>query len=269
MLKTMCSGELSRLFPIIDERGANSAMFDNCLEFLTLCGRSLPHAVMMMIPEPWAQHEGMSRRKRAFYQYHSFLMEPWDGPAAVGFTDGTVVGAVLDRNGLRPARYYVTEDDLVILSSEVGVLEVPGHVVRRGGWNRGGCCWWIPGQGRIISDEKRRKRSPPRSPLSTDRETPHRAERCPQSPRRLSRKRICRSGRRRLGTPMRNCADAEAHGSGGPDPVASMGVDTPWRFERAPQLLYEYFKQLFRPGDQSAHRHHPGEHCDVYRVIDR
>ena len=109
MLRTdVFGGELNRLFPIIDERGSDSAMFDNCLEFLSLAGRSLPHAVMMMIPEPWSKHESMSESKKAFYQYHSFLMEPWDGPAAMGFTDGTVVGAVLDRNGLRPSRYYVT-----------------------------------------------------------------------------------------------------------------------------------------------------------------
>ena len=97
-------------------------MFDNCLELLVMGGRSLPHAMMMMIPEPWAGHETMSDEKKAFYEYHSCLMEPWDGPASVAFTDGTMIGATLDRNGLRPSRYYVTKDDLVIMASEAGVL---------------------------------------------------------------------------------------------------------------------------------------------------
>ena len=100
-------------------------MFDNCLELLVLAGRSLPHAIMMMIPEPWANHTTMSDEKKAFYEYHSCLMEPWDGPASIAFTDGKKIGAVLDRNGLRPSRYYVTKDDLVIMASEVGVLDVP------------------------------------------------------------------------------------------------------------------------------------------------
>ncbi|MBC7765873.1 MAG: glutamate synthase subunit alpha, partial [Hyphomonadaceae bacterium] len=117
--------DIKNVCPIINQDGSDSAMFDNCLEFLVLSGRSLPHAAMMMIPEPWQNHESMSDNKKAFYEYHSCLMEPWDGPAAMCFTDGTKVGAVLDRNGLRPARYYVTKDDLLILSSEVGVLEVP------------------------------------------------------------------------------------------------------------------------------------------------
>ncbi|MCA9974234.1 MAG: glutamate synthase subunit alpha, partial [Anaerolineales bacterium] len=99
--------DLPKILPVIDPEGSDSAMFDNCLEFLALSGRSLPHAIMMMIPEPWSKHESMDDAKRAFYEYHSALMEPWDGPASIGFTDGTVVGAILDRNGLRPARYVV------------------------------------------------------------------------------------------------------------------------------------------------------------------
>jgi len=117
--------DISKIFPIINEDGSDSAIFDNCLEFLTLSGRSIPHAVMMMIPEPWSKNESMDDKKKAFYEYHSCLIEPWDGPAAISFTDGKMVGAVLDRNGLRPARYYITKDDMVILSSEVGVLEIP------------------------------------------------------------------------------------------------------------------------------------------------
>ena len=108
-------------------------MFDNCLELLVLAGRSLPHAMMMMIPEPWANHESMSDEKKAFYEYHSCLMEPWDGPASIAFTDGVRIGAVLDRNGLRPSRYYVTKDDLVIMASEVGVLDIaPERILQKG-----------------------------------------------------------------------------------------------------------------------------------------
>ncbi|MFP4661494.1 MAG: glutamate synthase large subunit [Halanaerobiales bacterium] len=117
--------DIKKIFPIINPEGSDSAMFDNVLEFLTLSGRSLPHAVMMMIPEPWDNHKQMDNKRKAFYQYHSCLMEPWDGPAAMAFTDGKQVGAVLDRNGLRPSRYYITDDDMVIVASEVGVLDLP------------------------------------------------------------------------------------------------------------------------------------------------
>ncbi len=116
---------MKKLLPIIDQGGSDSAMFDNALELLVLSGRSLPHAVMMMIPEPWSGDEAMSPEKKAFYEFHSCLMEPWDGPASIAFTDGVRIGAVLDRNGLRPSRYYVTKDDLVIMASEVGVLDMP------------------------------------------------------------------------------------------------------------------------------------------------
>src|SRR6266542_822745 len=121
--------EIHKILPVIDTDGSDSAMFDNALEMLMLTGRSLPHAIMMMIPEPWGDHESlsgsMSAEKRAFYEYHSFLMEPWDGPASIAFTDGIRIGAVLDRNGLRPSRYYVTKDGLVVMASEVGVLDIP------------------------------------------------------------------------------------------------------------------------------------------------
>ncbi|MHB8594053.1 MAG: glutamate synthase subunit alpha, partial [Acidimicrobiales bacterium] len=115
-------GDLERLFPICDPSGSDSASFDEVLELLHLGGRSLPHAVLMMIPEAWENHAHMDPDRRAFYRYHASLMEPWDGPAAVIFTDGTVAGGVLDRNGLRPARYWVTDDGFVVLASEVGVL---------------------------------------------------------------------------------------------------------------------------------------------------
>src|SRR3989338_4264770 len=128
--QSMCASDLfkddiKKVMPVIAPDGSDSAMFDNCLEFLTLGGRSLPHAVMMMIPEPWSNHESMSDEKKAFYEFHSSLMEPWDGPASIAFTDGIKIGAVLDRNGLRTSRYYVTKDNLVVMASEVGVLDLP------------------------------------------------------------------------------------------------------------------------------------------------
>ncbi|HET9210995.1 MAG TPA: glutamate synthase subunit alpha, partial [Thermoanaerobaculia bacterium] len=126
-------GDITRIFPIIQPTASDSASFDECLELLNLAGRSLPHAVLMMIPEAWESHRSMGRSKKAFYQFHGSLMEAWDGPAAVAFTDGTVIGAVLDRNGLRPARYWVTADGLVVLASESGVLDLdPASVVSKG-----------------------------------------------------------------------------------------------------------------------------------------
>ena len=125
--------DIDKILPIINPNGSDSAMFDNTLELLVLAGRSLPHAVMMMIPEPWSNHPTMDDTKSAFYQYHSSLMEPWDGPASIAFTDGKQIGAVLDRNGLRPSRYYVTKDDLVIMASEAGVLDIPPENVRAEG----------------------------------------------------------------------------------------------------------------------------------------
>ena len=129
----LIEGDLERIFPIVTPGASDSATFDEVLELLHLAGRSLPHAVLMMIPEAWENHTEMDPARRAFYSFHASLMEPWDGPAAVAFTDGTVVGAVLDRNGLRPARYWVTDDGLVVLASEVGVLDIdPASVIAKG-----------------------------------------------------------------------------------------------------------------------------------------
>ena len=156
LLKSAEFGEdLQKLMPIIDMDGSDTAMFDNTLEFLSLTGRSLPHAVMMMIPEPWEKNHAMPADKRAFYQYHSSLMEPWDGPASIGFTDGVRVGAVLDRNGLRPSRYTVTKDGVVVLASETGALEVePENVAYKGRLQPGRMLLVDTEEGRIISDEE-------------------------------------------------------------------------------------------------------------------
>ncbi|MEE2659006.1 MAG: glutamate synthase large subunit [Candidatus Latescibacterota bacterium] len=146
---------LDKLFPIVEEDGSDSAKLDNAVEFLHLGGRSLAHAVMMAIPEPWEKHEAMSDEKKAFYEFHSCLMEPWDGPASIAFTDGTVVGAILDRNGLRPSRYYVTKDDRVIMGSEVGVLSVEPELVAHKGRLQPGRIFLVDtAEGRIIDDEE-------------------------------------------------------------------------------------------------------------------
>ena len=148
-------GDLDRLFPICTPGASDSAGFDEALELLTMGGYSLPEAILMMIPEPWENHAEMSDERRAFYQYHATLMEPWDGPASIAFTDGTVMGAVLDRNGLRPSRYWVTADDLVIMASEVGVVEVPtAEVVEKGRLEPGRMFLIDTAEGRIIRDDE-------------------------------------------------------------------------------------------------------------------
>src|SRR5437016_4055494 len=147
--------DLRKALPVTREGLSDSATFDNVLEFLVMNGRSLPHAILMMIPEPWQNHESMSPERRAFYEYHASLMEPWDGPASIAFTDGTVIGAVLDRNGLRPSRYYVTKDDMVIMASEVGVLDIPPERVLQKGRLQPGRMFLIDTEeGRIVSDEE-------------------------------------------------------------------------------------------------------------------
>lgn len=149
------SDNLERTFPVCTPDASDSASFDEVLELLHLGGRSLPHSVLMMIPEAWENHASMDPARRAFYQYHSNLMEPWDGPACVTFTDGTQVGAVLDRNGLRPGRYWVTDEGLVVLGSEVGVLDIdPAKVVKKGRLQPGRMFLVDTAEHRIIEDEE-------------------------------------------------------------------------------------------------------------------
>ena len=148
-------GDLDRLFPICTSGASDTATFDEALELLTLGGYPLPEAVMMMIPEPWESHESMDEDRRAFYQYHASLMEPWDGPASIAFTDGTVIGAVLDRNGLRPSRYWVTDDDLVVMASEVGVIDVPtSSIIEKGRLQPGRMFLIDTSKGRIVRDHE-------------------------------------------------------------------------------------------------------------------
>src|SRR5881396_2314228 len=152
---TVLGDDLKKIFPVVIEGGSDSAIFDNVLEFLVMAGRPLPLAVLMMIPEAWSGHESMSEERKAFYEYHGCLMEPWDGPASIAFTDGTVIGAVLDRNGLRPSRYTVTKDGYVIMASETGVLEVdPANILSKGRLQPGKMFLVDTAQQRIIADEE-------------------------------------------------------------------------------------------------------------------
>ena len=155
MKSELYGGDLQKLFPVVEPDCSDSGMFDNVLEFLWMSGRTLQEAVMMMIPEAWQQHPKMDASKRSFYEFHSCLMEPWDGPASIVFTDGTYIGAVLDRNGLRPSRYYITEDERCIMASEVGVVEVdPAKVVDKGRLKPGRMFLIDFEQGRMIPDEE-------------------------------------------------------------------------------------------------------------------
>ena len=243
--------DLRKVFPIIQEDGSDSAKFDNCLEFLALSGRSLPHAVMMMIPEPWEHHESMDEKKRAFYEYHSSLMEPWDGPASIAFTDGTVVGAVLDRNGLRPSRYYVTKDDLVIMASEVGVLDVPPERVLEKRRLQPGRMFLVDtSEGRIISDEEIKQEMAAAQPYRKWlKENLVHFDALPNVPEQQLTPNH-QATLQHLQSFGYNFEDLRINigpmAQNGIQPVGSMGTDTPLAvLSDQPQLLYNYFKQLF------------------------
>ena len=242
--------DIQRTLPVIDPNGSDSAMFDNCLELLVLAGRSLPHALMMMIPEPWTNHESMSDEKKAFYEFHSCLMEPWDGPASIAFTDGKIIGATLDRNGLRPTRYYVTKDDLVIMASEAGVLDIaPENVLQKGRLQPGRMFLVDTEQGRIVADEEIKdsiaKAHPYRQWLDQ-----HMIElaslpdpgKLPEPDHDTVLQRQQAFGYtfedlRLLMVPMAR---------DGVEAVGSMGTDTPLAvLSDKPQSLFSYFKQLF------------------------
>lgn len=242
--------DIEKIKPVIDLTGSDSAMFDNCLELLTLAGRSLPHAVMMMIPEPWENHESMDPDKRAFYEYHSCLMEPWDGPASIAFTDGFRIGAVLDRNGLRPSRYYVTKDDRVIMASEVGVLDVPPeNVLYKGRLQPGRMFFVDTTEGRIVADEEIKstmaRAHPYRDWLDKYLIRLHQLPDPPSVPPPehetvLERQRAFGYTFEELRIMLLPMAQ------NGVDPVGSMGNDTPLAvLSNRPQLLYNYFHQLF------------------------
>jgi glutamate synthase domain-containing protein 2/glutamate synthase domain-containing protein 1/glutamate synthase domain-containing protein 3 len=243
--------DVSRLFPIIDPATSDSGNFDNALELLVRTGRSLPHAVMMMIPEAWQNHESMSAAKRAFYEYHACLQEPWDGPASIAFTDGRVIGAVLDRNGLRPSRYVVTKDGFVVMASEVGVLDIPPeNVLHKDRLQPGRMFLVDTEQGRIVGDEEIKETAAARQPYRqwlsenlmrlADLPAPTVVPPAHDPATLLTRQQAFGytiEDLRLLMTPMAlNAQEA----------VGSMGTDTPLAvLSDRPQLLFNYFKQLF------------------------
>ena len=152
---SILSEEMHKVQPVMGTTGSDSARLDNTLEFLMMSGMDLPQAVMITIPEPWSNNKAMSQEKKDFYQYYATMMEPWDGPASIMFSDGDIMGAVLDRNGLRPSRYYITEDDHLILASEVGAVEVPtGVIVRKERLRPGKMLLVDTVKGKLIDDEE-------------------------------------------------------------------------------------------------------------------
>jgi glutamate synthase (NADPH/NADH) large chain len=242
-------GDLERIFPICTPGASDSATFDEALELLHMGGYPLPHAVLMMIPEAWEHHESMSDEKKAFYAYHSSLMEPWDGPASIAFTDGTVMGAVLDRNGLRPSRFWVTDDDLVIMASEVGVIDVPAHkVVQKGRLQPGRMFLVDTSRGRIVGDDEIKAELSGAHPYAEWLD-----ENLVDLDRLPRRQHNIRSHRTVLERQMVHGYTneelkliIEPMARTGAEPIGSMGTDTPVAvLSSRSRLLFDYFGQLF------------------------
>ncbi len=242
--------DIKKILPIINPNGSDSSMFDNTLELLVLAGRPLAHAMMMLIPEPWSNHESMDPDRRAFYQYHSCLMEPWDGPASMAFTDGRQIGAILDRNGLRPSRYTVTKDGIVIMASEVGVLQTPpDQIVQQGRLQPGRMFLVDTVEGRIIEDEEIKRKIVAAQPYRDwiKQHLVHLSD-LPEAPKieqpdhaTLLQRQIAfgytNEDERILITPM---------AKDGVEAIGSMGADSALAvLSNKPRLLYDYFKQLF------------------------
>ena len=242
-------GDLERLSPVVTPDASDSAIFDEVLELLHLAGRSLPHAVLMMIPEAWENHAEMDPARRAFYEFHSTLMEPWDGPALVTFTDGTLIGAVLDRNGLRPARYWITEDGTVVLASEVGVLEVePSAVIRKGRLEPGRMFLVDTAAGRLVDDAEIKDALAAEHPygdwlhagLIALGGLPAREREAPTRAALTHRQQSFGYTEEELNVLLKPMATA------GAEPIGSMGNDAPLATLSArPRQLFDYFTQLF------------------------
>lgn len=242
--------DIKKVFPVVDDSGSDSAMFDNTLEFLHMTGRSLPHAIMMMIPEPWERNNLMSREKHDFYEFNSFMMEPWDGPAAMGFTDGTVIGGVLDRNGLRPARYYVTTDDRVIMASEVGVVNENAENIRAKGRLEPGKMLLIDTEEqRIISDEEIKHRVATELPYNewVKEHVIHLSEITQADESTIPKVENLFKEQQAFGYTQEDLVRMIVPmAKDGKDPVGAMGADAPLAIlSDKPQLLYSYFKQMF------------------------
>ena len=240
---------LERALPIMTQGASDTASFDEALELLYLGGRTLPHAVLMMIPEAWENHDRLPQWKRDFYEYHASLMEPWDGPASIAFTDGTVIGAVLDRNGLRPSRFWVTEDGLVVVASEVGVLDLDqSTVVQKGRLQPGKMFLVDTEQGRIIGDEEIKQTLADTAPygdwlqeglLHLD-DLPDRFLLTPQHSSVVKRQRTFGYTEEELKILLAPMART------GAEPIGSMGTDTPIAaLSQRPRLIFDYFAQLF------------------------
>ncbi|MEV0095609.1 glutamate synthase large subunit [Streptomyces sp. NPDC050738] len=241
--------KLDRIFPVCTPDASDSASFDEVLELLHLGGRSLPHSVLMMVPEAWENHDSMDPDRRAFYQYHSTMMEPWDGPACVTFTDGTQVGAVLDRNGLRPGRYWVTDDGLVVLSSEVGVLDIdPAKVVRKGRLQPGKMFLVDTAEHRIIEDDEIKAALAAEKPYAQWLETGEiELEDLPEREHIVHTHASVTRRQQTFGyteEELRVILAPMARTSG--EPLGSMGTDSPIAaLSERPRLLFDYFTQLF------------------------
>jgi glutamate synthase (NADPH) large chain len=242
--------DMEKLHPIIAPDGSDSANFDNAVELLLQSGRSLPHVMAMLIPEAWAGNPHMKPEKRAFYEYHACVMEPWDGPAAIAFTDGRVIGATLDRNGLRPGRYVVTHDDLVVMASEAGVLDIAAEQVKKKGRLQPGKMFLVDTvEGRIVSDKEIKQKLASRQPyaqwlaenqITIDQLPEPTRMHYPDAEALLRRQRAfgySDEDLRMILAPM---------AMKGEEPVGSMGTDTPLAcLSDKPQSLFNYFKQLF------------------------
>ncbi|OAR25347.1 glutamate synthase subunit alpha [Streptomyces sp. ERV7] len=241
--------DLERIFPVCTPDASDSASFDEVLELLHLGGRSLPHSVLMMVPEAWENHDSMDPDRRAFYQYHSTMMEPWDGPACVTFTDGVQVGAVLDRNGLRPGRYWVTDDGLVVLSSEVGVLDIdPAKVVRKGRLQPGKMFLVDTAEHRIIEDDEIKAALAAEKPYKEWLETGEiELEDLPEREHIVHTHASVTRRQQTFGyteEELRVILAPMARTGG--EPLGSMGTDSPIAaLSERPRLLFDYFTQLF------------------------
>jgi glutamate synthase domain-containing protein 2/glutamate synthase domain-containing protein 1/glutamate synthase domain-containing protein 3 len=242
--------DIKKLFPIIAPGGSDSASFDNALELLVMAGRGISHAMAMLIPEAWSGNPDMNPQKRAFYEYHASLMEPWDGPAAIAFTDGRSIGATLDRNGLRPARYLVTNDDLIIMASEAGVLPVkPEDVKLKGRLQPGKMLLVDTVGGRIISDKELKANLYGRNPYQLwIKENQVQIHELPEPPREYGTERDTLLQRQRAfgytDEDLKMILGPMA--AKGEEPIGSMGADTPLAcLSDKPQPLFNYFKQLF------------------------
>ena len=249
MLSSSLLPGLERAFPICAMGGSDSASFDEVLELLHLGGRSLPHAVLMMIPEAWENHATMDAQKRAFYRYHASLMEPWDGPACIAFTDGTLIGALLDRNGLRPSRYWVTDDDVVIMASEVGVVEIDqAKIVKKGRLQPGRMLLIDTAAQRIVSDEEVKSQLAAAAPYARWLEDglveladlPDREHVVFSRDSVLRRQQVFGYTHEELKIILAPMAKS------GIEAIGSMGTDTPLAvLSTRPRLLFDYFQQLF------------------------